>query len=160
MLRSFNKVVGSTVVLDTGLLVEFLTGTKIGAIIDEMIFKNPFITSVLLTPLTLVEIYYIIRRKSTPGRARNEIKKIREIARIIPIDEFIEIVGELKATTSISLSGVANIGLAEYQDVKIIFKHETEIDDNLAQHASETFTKRIIFIEDFPFYKENPKINN
>ncbi|MHA1682327.1 MAG: hypothetical protein ACTSUE_15425 [Promethearchaeota archaeon] len=66
----------------------------------------------------------------------------------------------MKATTSISLSDIANIGLAEYQDVKVIFKHETEIDDKLAQHASETFTKRILFIEDFPFYKEHPKINN
>ena len=132
MLRSFNKVIGSTVVLDTGLLIAFLTGTKVGAIIDEMIFKNTYITSILLTPLTLVEIYYIIRRKSSPNRAKNEVNKIRQITRVVPIDEFVEIIGELKATTSISLSDVANIGLAEYQDVKVLFKHESEIDDKLA----------------------------
>ncbi|MFX0102385.1 MAG: PIN domain-containing protein [Candidatus Hodarchaeota archaeon] len=153
-MRSFNKVVGSTVVLDTGLLIEFLTGTEIGATIEKVVFKNKFITSILLTPLTLIEIYYIIRRKSTSERARNEIKKVRKLARIVPIDEFVEIIGELKATTSIALSDVANIGLADYKDVKVLFKHETEIDEKLAQHASETFTERIVFIEDFPFYKE------
>lgn len=151
---SFNKTVGSTVVLDTGLIIEFLMGTPIGAIINEMIFKNTYISAVLLTPLTLVEIYYIIRRRESPERARDEIDKIRRIVRIHPIDEFVEIIGELKATTSISLSDVASIGLAEYKDVKAIFKHEEEIDKKLAQYSFETFTKRIVFIEDFPFYKK------
>ncbi|MHA1368847.1 MAG: PIN domain-containing protein [Promethearchaeota archaeon] len=157
MLRNFNKVVGPTVVLDTGLLVEFLTGTKIGAIIDEMVFKNHFITSVLLTPITLIEIYYIIRRKSTSERARIVINKIREITRIVPLDKFVDIIGELKATTSISLSDVASIGLAVYKDVKVIFKHENEIDNKLKRDGSKTFSKRIIFIDDFPFYKERLK---
>ncbi|MEX2683500.1 MAG: PIN domain-containing protein [Candidatus Sigynarchaeota archaeon] len=157
MLRSFNQVMGSTVVLDTSLLVEFLMGTKTGAVLDVMVFKNPFITSVLLNPLALIEIYYIIRRKSTPERARAEVNKIRKIVQIVSLEDYLEIVGELKATTSIALADVASIALAEYKDVKVLFKHEEEIDEKLEHHSSDAFIRRIVFIEDFPSYKEIEK---
>jgi len=148
---------GSTVVLDTGLLVEFLMGTKTGAVLDVMVFKNPYITSVLLNPLALIEIYYIIRRKSTPERARAEMNKIRKIFQIAPLEDYLEIIGELKATTSIALADVASIALAEYKDVKVLFKHEEEIDEKLKHHGSDAFFGRIVFIEDFPVYKEIEK---
>jgi predicted nucleic acid-binding protein len=145
--------VGSTVVLDTGLLVEFLMGTKTGTILDTMVFRNPYITSILLNPLALVEIYYVIRRKSTTERARAEVSKVRKLVRVVPLEDYLETVGELKAATSIALADVASIALAEHQDVKVLFKHEEEIDEKLKQHGSEAFIRRIVFIEDFPSFK-------
>ena len=49
-LRIFNKTVGSFIVIDTGLLIEFLSASQHGKKIDAMIFKNEYIASVLISP--------------------------------------------------------------------------------------------------------------
>jgi predicted nucleic acid-binding protein len=110
-----------------------------------------------LNPLALVEIYYVIRWKGSAERARAEVAKIRKLVRVVPLDDYLEIIGEIKATTSIALADVASIALAEHQDVKVLFKHEEEIDEKLKQHGSEAFVRRVIFLEDFPSYKEIEK---
>ncbi len=150
MLRSFNNATGSIVVLDTGLLLEYLSGTPAGKSIETMVFENDYMTSVLVTPLTLVEIYYLIRRKATKERAKEEIEKIKKLVRVVPLEDYLENMGELKATTGIALADVATIACAERSEGRALFKHETELDGQLQGLASADLSSRIVFIDDFP----------
>ena len=122
--------------IDTGLLLEYLSGSPAGKIVDEMIFKNKYIASVLTCPLTFVEVYYLVRCKSNKERAQEEIKKIKKLVSILPIDNYLELLGEIKAITAFSLTDAANIALAEYKSISYVFKHEKEIDKKLALSKS------------------------
>lgn len=156
-MRTFNKSVSTSLVIDTGLLIEYLSGSKAGKIVDEMIFKNNYIASVLTCPLTLVEVYYLVRRKSNKERAEGEVNKIRSLVTILPIDNYLELLGEIKAITAFSLTDAANIALAEYKNISSVFKHEQEIDKKLTLSKSTPYTSRIVFIDDFPYFKERFK---
>ena len=148
-LKTFNQAVGPFVAIDTGVLLEFLTGTEIGKKIDLLIFKNTFIISISVTPLTLIEIYYLIRRKSTTDRTKAIIRDLKRLVTEIPITEYLELIGEIKAETAFSLADSAIIALAEYREIPVIFKKEQEIDKILKKAFSSRFLSKIVFIDDF-----------
>jgi len=142
---------------DIGLFIEVLAGTSAGSKISEMIFKNRFISSILINPLTCIDIYYLIRRKSMQERAKEELDKMKKLVRIVPLEEFAELVGEIKVMTSLSLADAANIALGEHKNVKVLFKHEHELDDQIAKQVDAPFRSRIVFIDDFPYYLGDTK---
>ena len=72
-LRIFNQSICPIIIVDTGILIEYFSGSEKGLKIKEMIFSNPFIVSVLITPLTLIEIYYILRRKNSKDKTASII---------------------------------------------------------------------------------------
>jgi predicted nucleic acid-binding protein len=148
-LRTFNQAVGPIVAVDTGVLLEYLTGTDNGKKIDQLVFKNSFIISISVSPLTIVEIYYIVRRKTTSQRTKTVVRDLKKLVKIIPIEEYLELTGEVKAETSFSIADSAIIALAEYRDIPVIFKKEQEIENKLKKTISKRFTSQIIFIDDF-----------
>ncbi|MHA1971393.1 MAG: PIN domain-containing protein [Candidatus Hodarchaeales archaeon] len=152
-MQTFNNAITPSVVVDTGILIEFLTGTKEGQKIFELIFNNSYIVSILITPLTLIEIYYLIRRKSTKQRAIEEVNKITELVTVFPLAEILNEIGEVKAVTTFSLTDASSIALADFKQISVIFKHEKEIDKQLQQSKSSSFTGRIVFIDDFPYFQ-------
>lgn len=154
-MRTFNKSVSTSLVIDTGLLLEYLSGSKVGKIIDEMIFKNDYVASVLTSPLTMVEVYYLVRRKSNKSRAEEEVNKINKLVSLLSLDNYLELLGEIKAVTAFSLTDAANIALAEYKNISVVFKHEHEIDKKLTSSKSTPFTSRIVFIDNFPYFKKH-----
>jgi predicted nucleic acid-binding protein len=85
-------------------------------------------------------------------RAKEEIDKRKKLVRIVPLEEFAELVGEIKVMTSLSLADAANIALGEHKNVKVLFKHKHELDDQVTRHADASFRARIVFIDDFPYY--------
>ena len=140
--------------IDTGLMLEYLSGSTAGTIIDDMIFKNNYIASVLTSPLTLVEVYYLVRRKSNKERAEEELKKIKKLVSPLPINDYLELLGEIKAITAFSLTDAANIALAEYKNISSVFKHEQELDKKLALSETTPYTSNIVFIDDFQYFKQ------
>jgi predicted nucleic acid-binding protein len=148
-LRTFNQAVGPIVAVDTGVLLEYLTGTDNGKKIDQLVFKNSFIISISVSPLTIVEIYYIVRRKTTSQRTKTVVRDLKKLVKIIPIEEYLELTGEVKAETSFSIADSAIIALAEYRDIPVIFKKEQEIEKKLKKTISKRFTSKIILIDDF-----------
>ena len=72
-LRIFNQSISPIIIVDTGILIEYFSGSEKGLKIKEMIFSNPFIVSVLITPLTLIEFYYILRRKNSKDKTASLI---------------------------------------------------------------------------------------
>ncbi len=154
MLRTFNQAVSASIVVDTGLILEYLNGSEEGKKVEVMIFQNPYIISVFVSQLTLIELYYLIRRKSSPERAKEELDKVRKITQTVPLDDFLEIVGEIKATTSFALADCATLALADLKKISALFKHESEIDARIAKDKSNSYVSRIVFIDDFQSFTE------
>lgn len=152
MLRTFNQTVGTSVVVDSGVILEYLTGSPASKRIEQMLFQNPYIASILVTPLTIIEIYYLIRRESTQERALSEITKLETLVRVVPLEAYLSLVGEVKAVSSFALADSASIALAESRQLKVLFKHEQEIDKKVQSNQEFTFSPRIVFIDDFRAY--------
>ncbi len=65
--------------------------------------------------------------------------------------------GEVKAKHPFALSDCCTLGLAEYKDIKALFIHEREIDEQLQKVTHDQYTKRIVFLDDFQFIEEKEK---
>lgn len=152
-LRTFNQAVGTSVVIDTGILVEYILATESGLKIKEMIFSNPFIVSVYISPLNLIELYYLFRRKNSKEETTDIINKVKELTKVESIEESVEIIGEIKAHTSFSVVDCSNLALAEKMNIKALFKHETEIDKLIKEEKNLDFITKLVFIDDFSYYK-------
>ncbi|HUY00537.1 MAG TPA: PIN domain-containing protein [Candidatus Deferrimicrobium sp.] len=152
-MKIFNKTIGSEIVVDTGLLVNYLEGTELGEKIKEFIFKNEFISSILATPVLGIEVYYILRRKYSKEFAIETIKKLQNTITFVPLEEYLSDCGEIKAKHPFALSDCCTLGLAQFMDLKALFVHEREIDNHLQRIGSDQFTQRIIFIDDFELFK-------
>ncbi len=88
MLRTFNQAVSVSIVVDTGLILEYLNGSEEGKKVEGMIFQNPYIISVFVSQLTLIELYYLIHRKSSPKHAKDKLDKVRKITQTVPFEFF------------------------------------------------------------------------
>jgi len=152
-LIAFNRVIGPEIVVDTGIIVEYLEGTELGNKILEFIFKNEFINSILATPLLAIEVYYILRRKYSRKFVVNTIKKLQKIITFVPLDDYIMLCGEIKAKHPFALADCCTLGLAAFLELKALFVHETEIDNQLQKAGSNQYTKRILFVDDFDLFK-------
>lgn len=153
-LQTFNEAVGSFIVVDTGIIIEYFSGSPAGIKIKEMIFSNPFINSIYVSSLTFIEFYYLLRRKNSKEKTLSTIDKLKNLTKIIPIDDFLELIGEIKSLTPFSLTDCTNIALAEKKEIKILFKHEREIDKLLQSKNDLQYTSKIIFIDDFPYFNQ------
>ena len=136
-------------VVDTGILLEFLLGTAQGQRINELLFSNDFISAIHITPITLVEMYYLVRRKRNRGETETEITRITSIVNVYPLESYLNLTGEIKAFTAISLADCATIALAETRYIPAIFKHENELDEKLKLSETTQHLSRIVFVDDF-----------
>jgi hypothetical protein len=154
-LKTFNRTIGPEVVIDTGIVVEYLEGSPAGKKIKEMVFDNEFVVSILATPVLAVEVYYLLRRKSSKSFTATTIQKLEDILTFEPLNEYIAHCGEIKALTAFALADCCTLGLAEHKNLKALFKREKEIDNQLKKVGINQYTQRIVFIDDFQLFKEN-----
>lgn len=61
--------------IDTGILLEFIRGSSSGKAIGQMIFENDYISSIFVSPTTLIEIFYLIMRKDSQKFAETVLEK-------------------------------------------------------------------------------------
>ena len=147
-MKVFNKVMGPEVVVDTGIIIEYLSGSEMGKKIKDSLFLNEFIISILASPLLAVEVYYLLRRKGSKDLTEETVKKLQRIISFIPLEEYINHCGEVKAKHPFALSDCCTLGLAEYKDIKALFIHAREIDEQLQKVTHDQYTKRIVFLDD------------
>lgn len=153
-MKTINKIIGPEVVVDTGIVIEFLEGSPAGKKIKELIFTNEFVVSILATPVLAVETYYLLRRKSSKSFATEAIRKLERIISFIPLNEYLIQCGEIKALDAFALSDCCTLALAKHKDIKALFKHEKEIDNQLEKIGTNHYTQRIVFIDDFELFKD------
>ena len=152
-MKTFNKLIGSEIVVDTGLIIEYLNGNEREKKIYELILTNEFISSILATPILAIEMYYLLRRKSPKQFVEETIKKLRSFITFLPLNDYIAFCGEIKTQHPFALSDCCTLGLAEYKNIKALFVHEKEIDEQFQKVGSNQYTQRVVFIDDFQSFQ-------
>ena len=154
VLKSFLATVGKRIVIDTGVIYEILSGTKIGEIFKNMLFSTPEINEHWITEVGYSELYYLLCRSLTGDSFNQALKELTNLVEISSITDIKERAGNIKCEFPISLPDCYNIALAEKIKGKSLFKHEKEINKGL-ERTNEKISPYIVFIDDFSFFKDN-----
>ena len=147
-MQNFNRSIDSAIVIDTGIIIEYLVGDNAESI-NDLIFQNDYITTIYVSSLSLIEVYYIVRRKSSKAQTKNILERLQKLVSIFSLNSIITITGEIKVSTAFSLADSVNIGFAEHLQIPVVFKKESEIEKLLSKDLKNQFIKRIVFIDDF-----------
>lgn len=133
-------------VFDTGVFIEFLAGTRLGASIREPLKSGSIRAST--TELNIAELRYILCRR-VGRRSSSEIigKLVRSgYFRVFPVSELVEYASEIKCERALSLVDCFTIALGEKLDVNVAFaRHERELDEEANRRP---FKAKLIFLED------------
>lgn len=153
---TFSKNVGISVILDSGVLIVFLADTDYSSKILDLTFDNNSILNFYLTPLTLMEVYYILRELMSQTIASEKLEQLNKLVKTIDITfDLIKKTSELKFLLHISYADCLTLAYSHAEGIKAVFKHEKEIDkqlDSLLNVKNEDIDQAlstIVFIDDF-----------
>jgi hypothetical protein len=126
------------VVVDTGVLVEVLEGSKLGEKFLKLVNSSKL--EPIITNLTLIELTYIICRNGI-NKARELVKKLLDSGyfEVVNALEFANHIIETKCNNSISIIDASVIATAKGLGIKALFKLEKELKDKKLEN--------VIFIE-------------
>lgn len=133
-------------VFDTGIFIEFLAGSKTGALTRELLKSGS--VKALTTELNIAELKYILCRKIGWPKSSETVEKLVKSGhfRIFPISELIEYASKIKCQRALSLADCFTIALGEKLNVNVAFaKHERELDE---ETRKKPFKVKLIFLED------------
>lgn len=134
-------------VLDTGVLIELVAGTKLGRKIASFLKEGSI--RALTTELNIAELRYIICRKAGWGRSEEIVDNLLRSGYIKAIwsDEISKRAAALKCKRALSLVDCFTIAAGEVLGAKVMFaRREKELEAELQR---EKFDATIIFAEDF-----------
>ncbi len=134
-----------SIVIDTGVLLEYIEGTELGRKFKEHVLQNESLEHFYISPFVHTELLYIICRNSGFDQAQKTVTKF--LRRFILFEEkkLRDVAAKLKCQYPISLADCYSIALALIQEIPLYMKREAEIEALLNQGA---FTTQIIFIDD------------
>jgi predicted nucleic acid-binding protein len=114
-------------VIDTGLLIEIFEGSEIGKKLLDLIINDKI--EPMITDITLIELTYILCRKSGMEKAKELIKKLVDSGyfAVVNSTSFSDIIAEIKCKFPISVIDAFNIGTALGLKVNALFKKEKEL---------------------------------
>ncbi|BDB99779.1 PIN domain-containing protein [Saccharolobus caldissimus] len=127
------------VVVDTGVLVEVLEGSKLGEKFLKLVNSSKL--EPIITNLTLIELTYIICRKYGINKAKELVKKLLDSGyfEVVNALEFADHIIETKCNNSISIIDASVIATAKGLGIQALFKFEKELKDKKLDN--------VIFIE-------------
>jgi hypothetical protein len=126
------------VVVDTGVLVEVLEGSKLGEKFLKLVISSKL--EPIITNLTLIELTYIICRNGI-NKARELVNKLLDSGyfEVVNALEFADHIIETKCNNSISIIDASVIATAKGLGIQALFKLEKELKDKKLEN--------VIFIE-------------
>jgi hypothetical protein len=126
------------VVVDTGVLVEVLEGSKLGEKFLKLVNSSKL--EPIITNLTLTELTYIICRNGI-NKARELVKKLLDSGyfEVVNALEFADHIIQTKCNNSISIMDASVIATAKGLGIQALFKLEKELKDKKLEN--------VIFIE-------------
>lgn len=130
--------------IDTGVLIEYLEGTKLGLKFKENIVNDPNFTQFFISPLFETELKYILCRKYGFRKAERKVDRFLKDFNIIFESILRNEAIKLKCKYPISLADCYSLSIAKLNSIPIYFKQEKEITEN--EELLEKF--QIRFIDD------------
>lgn len=133
-------------VLDTGVLVELVAGTKLGRKIAALLKDE--LARFFTTELNIAELRYVICRKAGWEKSREIVDSLLRSGYIKAIwsDEISKRAAALKCKRALSLPDCFTIAAGEVLGAKVMFaRREKELE---AELQKEPFNATLIFAED------------
>jgi predicted nucleic acid-binding protein len=144
-LNDLNDInIKSGVVLDTGILIEYLTGSILGQEIDTLIVSNPEVESIIITDLTITELYYINCRLRSTSDSKILLNDMIKAFTISDTKDLRMIAGDIKCDRKISLADCYSIAAAEFHQIPVIFKYERELEREIKKRK---FSINLIMVD-------------
>jgi predicted nucleic acid-binding protein len=114
-------------IIDTGLLVEIFEGSETGKKLLDLIINDKI--EPMITDVTLIELTYILCRKSGMDKAKELVKKLIDSGyfTVVNSTSFSDIIAEIKCKFPISFIDAFNIGSAIGLKVNALFRKEREL---------------------------------
>jgi len=114
-------------IIDTGLLVEIFEGSETGKKLLNLIINDKI--EPMITDVTLIELTYILCRKSGMDKAKELVKKLIDSGyfTVVNSTSFSDIIAEIKCKFPISFIDAFNIGSAIGLKVNALFRKEREL---------------------------------
>jgi len=114
-------------IIDTGLLFEIFEGSETGKKLLDLIINDKI--EPMITDITLIELTYILCRKSGMDKAKELVKKLIDSGyfTVVNSTSFSDIIAEIKCKFPISFIDAFNIGSAIGLKVNALFRKEREL---------------------------------
>ena len=120
-------------VLDAGPLIDYLCDVGVAELVQNDIVDNNKVIQIIISPLTLTEIYYVLCRQRGAKFALESIQKIRNAVKIELEFNIRELAGNYKCERAFSLADCYVLATAKINSATAIFKREQELDDELSK---------------------------
>ncbi|TFF98069.1 MAG: type II toxin-antitoxin system VapC family toxin [Promethearchaeota archaeon] len=141
-----NDSLKKSIIVDTGVLIEFLENSVLGKIFSKHFLENKTYQEFYISPLTDTELKYILCRKSNHEIAKSKINKFLKDFIIFSEKELRDEAFQLKCNFSISLADCYSLAIGKLLNIPVLMKKESEI-QNLYHELSKNL--EIFFIDDF-----------
>ena len=136
----------TSIVIDTGALVEFLENTDLGKILSEKFLKNPQFEKYYISPLTDTELKYIFCRRNGYQKAKEIVSGLLKDFLIYSEKKLRDEAFQLKCKFPISLADSYSLAVANVLNIPLCLKKEIEI-ENIYEELSSLVN--LIFIDDY-----------
>jgi len=114
-------------IIDSGLLFEIFEGSETGMKLLDLIINDKI--EPMITDVTLIELTYILSRKSGMDKAKELVKKLIDSGyfTVVNSTSFSDIIAEIKCKFPISFIDAFNKGSAIGLKVNALFRKEREL---------------------------------
>ena len=136
----------TSIIIDTGVLVELLENSELGKIFSKHFLENPQFERYYISPITDTELKYIFCRRNGCQEAKKIVSDFLKdfiicSERILRDDAF-----RLKCNFPISLADSYSLAVAIVLNIPLCMKKEKEILNNIEKLSSEV---KMMFIDDY-----------
>jgi len=136
----------TSIVIDTGVLVELLENSELGKIFSQHFLENPQFERYYISPITDTELKYIFCRRNNYQEAKKIVSDFLKDFIICPESNLRDDAFRLKCNFPISLADSYSLAVAIVLNIPLCMKKEEEIQKNIGKLSSEA---KLIFIDDY-----------
>ena len=136
----------TSIVIDTGVLVELLENSDLGKIFSQHFLENPQFERYYISPITDTELKYIFCRRNYYQEAKKIVSNFLKDFIICPESNLRDDAFRLKCNFPISLADSYSLAVAIVLNIPLCMKKEEEIQKNIGKLSSEA---KLIFIDDY-----------
>lgn len=141
-----NTQLRGNLALDTGVLVEYLTASSQGAVVNEYVANMKTDERIHCSLHTISELFYVLCRSKGSKFASDKLKELLE-SRAVVVHSTLELAlrtGELKCQRAISLADCAVLATAELARCSAVFMKEKELEQEISK---KRFEVEVLFLD-------------
>lgn len=114
-------------VVDTAPLIDYLCDVGVADMLQKEVIDNENVSHVIISPITLTEIFYVLCRQKGETFAKEKVKILNDAVKIEMEFRIRGLAGKYKCERNISLADCYVLATAKINSATAIFKKEKEL---------------------------------